>query len=497
MADVTAATTGGSARRRALLFRVHRWAGVIACAGVLMWALSGVFHPVMTRLQPRAVTFAPPVQVLQPDQVLPLSEVLRKNGIDAIDWFRLVNWPAGQHYQLALPGRAELVYLDAASGLPLAGGDRSYAAYLARHYLGDADSGILEIRAVSGFGPEYSYINRLLPAYRVSFDREDAMRVYVDTASSRLGTLVDRNKAWFSAYFQALHSWAFLESWPWLRIMLMLILLGAAFLTAVLGVWMFAARAGFGSRRGGLRRWHRFSAIGVAVATGTFTFSGAYHLLADASREPPEVRHRDTGFRAADFGGGSGGLPAAASGMQAVRGVTPARIDGQVYYRLEPVPARFAHNAHDHSRTDARTATHATQVLFVNAADGKRLDDGELQYARSLAGRFSGLPSGQIAAVSEVTRFAGEYGFVFKRLPVMRVAYSAPGNPRYYVEPRTGALAARIDDGDAREGWTFAYLHKFEWLAPLGPLFRDGIAMLFALGNALVAALGLALFLRR
>jgi len=497
MADVTATTMSSGVRRRALLFRAHRWAGVIACAGVLMWALSGVLHPVMTRLQPRAVTFSPPVQVLQLDHVQPLSEVLRKNGIDAIDWFRLVNWPAGQHYQVALPGRAELVYLDAASGLPLAGGDQSYAAYLARHYLGDGDSEILEIRSVGEFGSEYSYVNRLLPAYRVSFDRDDAMRVYVDTASSRLGALVDRKKAWFSAYFQALHSWTFLESWPLLRIMIMVFLLGAALLTAVLGVWMFAAKAGSGNRRSGLRRWHRFSAIGVAVATGTFTFSGAYHLLADAAREPPEIQHRDTGFRAADFVAGSGELLAAVSGTQAVRGVTPARIDGKVYYRIEPVPAQFAHNAHDHSKTDAKTTANATQALFANAAEGKLLDDGELQYAKGLAGRFSGLSPGHIAAVSEVTRFAGEYGFVFKRLPVMRVAYSEPGNPRYYVEPRTGALAARIDDGDAREGWTFAYLHKFEWLSPLGTLFRDGVAMLFALGNALVAALGLALFLRR
>jgi len=41
-----------------------------------------------------------------------------------------------------------------------------------------------------------------------------------------------------------------------------------------------------------------------------------------------------------------------------------------------------------------------------------------------------------------VTKFAGEYGFVNKRLPVLKLGYAGPGHPALYVEPATGRLAA-------------------------------------------------------
>jgi hypothetical protein len=115
---------------------------------------------------------------------------------------------------------------------------------------------------------------------------------------------------------------------------------------------------------------------------------------------------------------------------------------------------------------------------------------------RALAAFYSGLPDERIVSVQFVTRFEGEYGFIFKRLPVYRVEYATPDHARYYIEPATGALAARIDDGDALEGKTFSYLHKWH-VTDKGKDVRDALLALFALGNVAVALMGLTLFTRR
>ncbi|HEY0268319.1 MAG TPA: hypothetical protein VGC12_03695, partial [Methyloradius sp.] len=42
----------------------HRWLGLVTCVGILLWGISGLSHPIMTRLQPVPVQFMPPVQHL-------------------------------------------------------------------------------------------------------------------------------------------------------------------------------------------------------------------------------------------------------------------------------------------------------------------------------------------------------------------------------------------------------------------------------------------------
>ena len=62
------------------------------------------------------------------------------------------------------------------------------------------------------FDDEYAWINRVLPVQRVAFARDDGMRVYVDTATSTLVTLIDDRKALYTRLFQLLHNWHFAGS---------------------------------------------------------------------------------------------------------------------------------------------------------------------------------------------------------------------------------------------------------------------------------------------
>lgn len=95
-----------------------------------------------------------------------------------------------------------------------------------------------------------------------------------------------------------------------------------------------------------------------------------------------------------------------------------------------------------------------------------------------------------------MTKFAGEYSFVNKRLPVMKLSYTGPGHPALYVEPATGRPAALVTDGAQREGLSFAVLHKFFLMDWAGKNSRHAVAMLSALGVLVVTLYGFALRLR-
>lgn len=98
--------------------------------------------------------------------------------------------------------------------------------------------------------------------------------------------------------------------------------------------------------------------------------------------------------------------------------------------------------------------------------------------------------------ITAVTRFDGEYGFVFKRLPVWRVAFVR--GVGVFVDPDDGAIAAVTDPADRAEQWFFAHIHKLEWLSGwIGGTPRDGVAMALALVLGASAVLGGALALRR
>jgi hypothetical protein len=229
--------------------------------------------------------------------------------------------------------------------------------------------------------------------------------------------------------------------------------------------------------------------MAVALMLLASAVSGGYHLVAGAlgrgeGSAPP--RRAWAPLAAADVTR----PPPAVAGSA----VTVVGIAGEPWYRLQAARPADAHAHHVHPR--APLSAPAAQYVAVDATLRDRPAPDEALHARLLAGHFSGLPATAITRVTPVTAFGGEYGFVNKLLPVHRVDYDAPGHPRYYVHLDTAALATVIDDLDYIEGWTFAHLHKWQWLEFIGRWPRDLVMIAFALALAATAALGLRLFLR-
>ncbi len=494
------------------LMRWHRRIGIVACVGVLLWCISGLMHPIMSRLNPRPVQFMPPAQVLDlphdSDHVA-LQMALRDASINELNGVRVVRWPDGAaYYQISLPQQAERRYLPTSTNAPVPSTqmDADYATLLARHYLGDQQAAIKASRIITEFDDEYVYINRLLPVWRIDFDRPDGMRVYVDTGTAKLGAMVDDRKAMLSQIFRWMHSHTYAEGHARLRLLFMSSLLGLILITAMGGLVIYGVRWGKMSRQQGLRIWHRRIGLLVSLALLMLAGSGAWHLLMDHTEAtvvpafhpvtvkaeqirtcPLTVLH-DTGFMASDMA------------MQV--------IDGQVWYRFAPQTqaAGPAASEHDHHAShEAKTSQAAPMALWVDVQTSQRwqANDAPDSIEATLVGKLAKTTLSEDTKDAKelnrqhIVRFGDGYGFIFKRLPVERVAFDTPDHQAVYVDPATGVIAAVLNDEARTQGWIFAYLHKWEWLVPIvGKDGRDFAQSIFALGNAVVALLGIWLFTR-
>ena len=137
----------------------------------------------------------------------------------------------------------------------------------------------------------------------------------------------------------------------------------------------------------------------------------------------------------------------------------------------------------------------AAPVLYFNAGNGVLDKEAARRQAIELATKITGHDPQLLLSAQEITAFDREYTAFNKILPVWRIEYPAM---RLYINPASRRVAAQFADGWALEKWTFDYLHKWQFLDALGPdkWARDGIMVAFVLGNAVVALLGLTLFVR-
>ena len=376
------------------------------------------------------------------------------------------------------------LYFDTQTAEQLAEGDRLYAVHIARGYLQDSQAKVIDVEYLQDFNDDYREINRLLPVYQITFDRADGMRAYIDTTGAKLSTLVNNTKYRLNWFFGFFHNWNFLGTtdsvrWSFIVGFALLTFIAAASGILVYGFFWnsFSKTADSASARGWLRKYHRRIGIFVAATMLTFSFSGGFHALVKLRNNNADEKTR---FVVAQFAPAELSFPlskalAAPEGQKDAVGVSLVRFQNAACYRI--------------TRADKK-------VEYVNASTGERLNDSaENQYTRQLANSFSGLREEQIASMTLVTKFDDEYGFAYKRLPVVNVQYEDAANTRYYVDPASGALAANFSDSSQSfENWTFSYIHKWHFLNPIGSIARDIVMMLFVLVNATVSGMGLVLF---
>jgi hypothetical protein len=499
----------------ATLLKWHHRLGVLTCIALLLWGLSGVTHPLMSRLQARPATQQVPPQAVDLSLAQPLPGLLRQQHITQLQGASLATVGGRAYYRLSLPTQPSARYLDVLTGQPLADGEQQHAQALARHYTGlrEAEAHIVSSERITRFDEDYHPTNRLLPVWRIRFDRPDGLTAYVDVDQDRLATLVDDTRRGMTAWFRLAHDWSFLSGTPTMRLALMSLGLALIGFSAASGLW-FAVRmrrsAATRLARKPLARWHRWAGAVLGVSTLTFALSGTAHLWIKQRRDAldqapvntalvPVERITQAGWNAITA------MPLArlqllSQGARSAWLAQVAEADGHSgpEAQVGVISQRSEHAEHSGHARPAHEQR-VPHTMLHDTHSGEMLSGGIEAWASDLALHFARTPDHTTPAVQDqtwVTRFDDEYGFINKRLPVIRVAIQDQAHTRYYIEPATGTLAAQVDDLDALEGRVFSWLHKWRF-TEAGKDIRDIAQVLVVLSTLAMALVGLWLFVQR
>lgn len=485
-----------NAKQLKKLLSLHRSFGMVLGVLVLLWSLTGVLHPIMSATQPQPVKRMPPPQQLDLTQALAATDVLKQHHISQFSALQVIELEAQQiAYRILRPNQKMAEYYDSQTGQLLSNAEQQDAERLARWYTGLSQQEIVSSQIITAFSDDYPSVNRLLPVWRVDF--HNGLRAYVDPAQARLATLSNDQKMWMAKIFRLGHTWTWGDqAWTGQTILMQIALIGILCMI-VMGIGLFFKIHNRRNHRLGqkaIRFLHRYLGISLSVFILLWVLSGFYHIW----QKKPDIKNIQPVFHTADLS------------TEVWQQVTQQPIQ-----RLDLVPTTFnqthihaawmiqaigqnplqgsmtaASKAHDHHASH----TAAPAIQFVDVGNGKALDI--LKQSKLLAASYLALQPEQVQQTSWVTSFAGEYGFINKRLPVIKVETRLENQLRLYIEPSSGVIAAQVTQQDALEGFSFAYLHKWTWL-PIDKTLRDIILATIAAMVALLAVLGFRVQLRK
>lgn len=491
----------------------HRWLGVFACVGVLMWGLSGLSHPIMSRLQPKPAAFVAPQTTFDLANTLTPKAILAQHHITTFSHLSVSRVAEQTYLRVATAGNIPARYFNINTGAELAQGDEVSAKGLAVHFTGLEADQIASAQLVSQFDADYHPVNRLLPVWRVTFHQSGHLRAYIDTEQTRLATLVDDTRYWLTQWFQFGHNWSFLSKVPTLQVFIAASILSIILLSACSGLYLFVKQSATAKARLAklsTRRWHRRLGLVVSLTTLVFASSGLFHLVMSYQQEKSAL-HLQPAEVSSDLLNDDvwnelakrpvAKLDALVQGQEPYWYVLPASEQDENQMPVAQVAAMATQAEHaehhdQHAHGDHHAEKKKPYILRADKLGTEVAADSVEQFAQRQALQFYSAANPVVTAVSWTTKFAGEYGFIFKRLPVLKVQLQDVDNTRIYIEPATGALSARVRDIDGVEGFTFAYLHKWSFEG-LNKDLRDLLVSLFALWNVVVAVLGLVLFTKQ
>ncbi|MCI9846298.1 PepSY-associated TM helix domain-containing protein [Flavobacterium pectinovorum] len=508
------------------MYKWHRVIGLFTIIPVIFWTLSGLMHPFMTHFfKPEIAHDKLEQQIIDKNQLhFSIQEVLKQNFINDFKNFRIVQFNNATYYQVKMiPG--DLLYFDTSNAKKLENGDQKYAEWLSRYFLDDQKSTVKKSEIVTEFTSQYKYINRYLPVYKLSFDRPDTMEVYVETSSGKLATFNPASRQWFIWFFDTFHNWSFVDaiSNNSIRIITMIFLLSIIGFSALSGIliygllWKQFKKTDSVQPKKGLRKYHRQIGIWVSLFTLTFAFSGAYHATTKWAPYTLSQMVYEPTFATKEIQVANNNLNLDWSRFQNASIIT---LNDTIYFRCQLLEKeKFKKPKGDSGSKWSKKDDKKSEVVYINATTNKIVPDIDLQYAEFLAYYFTdGAPKASCCEMIETSEDdsqpsfgniklleskvlndfeSREYGFVNKRLPVVKLAYDTPQKTTYFIETATSRLAAVINNSDKIEGYSFAILHKFLFMDWAGKNIRDLTMVLAALTILIVSVLGFVLFLKK
>ncbi len=490
------------------MYKWHRTLGIITLIPVIFWTLSGIMHPFMSHFfKPQIANEKLDLRPIDQTKLhFSIQEILKNNNVANFKNFRIVQFDNVIFYQIKTTDD-KFVYYNTVDGKLLENGDIKYAQWLSRYFLDDQKSSIKSIVLVTEFDKQYKYVNRYLPVYKLTFDRPDTMEIYVETSSSRLATYNPTSRQFFIWFFDVFHNWSFIDAIinNVLRIILMILLLSIITFSAVSGIviygflWKQFKKTDSLNPKKGLRKYHRQIGIWISLFTILFAFSGAYHATTKWTPNTLSKMVYEPVFTANEIILPNNKLDLDWSKLA---NISVIKLKKDFYYQCQFI--------------DSVEEKQQIKTQFINTTSGIVNDKTQLEYAQFLVNKFAKMQTncttsccdvdepetnkslGKLVETKVLYDFESrEYGFVNKRLPVVKLAYDTPEKTTYYIEAATSRLAAVITNSDRLEGYSFAFLHKFLFMDWAGKTIRDLATIIAALSMFVVSVLGLILFLKK
>lgn len=468
---------------KAKIFKAHRKLSLFLALPVLLWSLSGLLHPFMANwMRPDiAKKFLRPTPVVATPEILSPAEALK--DMSEVHQMNLITVSDQPTYRVVTP-KQQLHFVNATTGEKQTDAVLEVSEALARAYLDDYESPLVSITKIEEFGPNYGYINRLLPVYRVQLDRRDGMEVVVDPRTGKLATFDTPSKRVFQKLFSWLHTWSFLGPRDSaLRITLVLtvsILTLFVGFTGILSLILFKTKRADGKKRKltPARRAHRLLGAISSLFFLMFSLSGIYHVAAKYNYDDSTQWHSAQKVQTSDLKHSPAEILSKCS--QKVSSISLAVINEKPFYRLTIM--------------DRETPN---KTLYLNANDLTVLENGEVLFARELACEFSGYNQSTIKETETITNFRKDYGFIFKRLPVVRVTFNDQEFWHYTVDTANAHMAQRISPATLIEALSFINLHKFHFLDPISKDLRDYVTAIAVILISLLTIAGTALLVKK
>ncbi len=479
-------------------FRLHHaviWAALVTLA---LFAVSGFMHVLLTWTGPQSMVQRPPQQLFTEQDMQAVAPLLQRHGIDSAQIVKLVPSADGALLQLSQHEDAPRRYFDPRSMQELADHDQQQAQWLARYYLGDNNRSIEKVEFVTSFNDEYSWVNRLLPVYRVQFAGDDALALFVHTETLALASIADNWKRQVQGLFQQLHTFSWLDDARHVRVILMILLL-----LCLIGMVSSGMVLLYVLRRKGkatpVQRGHRLLAHIVAIPLFGFAVSGFYHLLYSEYVAP--VRDFNIAQPLKFTADSLVAVELPDLSEQPLHGVSLLSVGGGLYFRASLAGGQVSAGEHDHHTVREqrfRGVPRDQGGLYWAAGGGVDTAMTDEQVASQLALDHLALTAEQVVSVERITRFGPGYDFRNKRLPVWKVTVDHQPWDVLFIDVASGLLVDRSGPGIRAEGLSFSLAHKWNFLVmPLGRENRDIlIAVLLGL-MLLLATAGVFLRLKR
>ncbi|AYD47851.1 hypothetical protein D6B99_09770 [Arachidicoccus soli] len=476
------------------IYKWHRTLSIIIAFPVLIWAMSGFLHPIMTDIRPQIATQQTPALSIDSSMMkVPLNKALKENDILSFFNFRIVSMDDTLYYQVKKTAAAAPEYLSAFTGKLLTNGDKLYAIYLAEHFLtnGKTKVSIASVDTVNDFTTGYNVINKLLPVYRVIFNRADGIRIYVDTQQSRFSYASDKRRAWLNSAFIFLHTWSWMDNFSLLKVIIITALMLMTMFTACFGLYIFfttKSKNVLGNKVVKRRRIHRYTAVFAALFTLLFTFSGCVHILSSLAKDD-----RGKTILSQRISTDNAGFDIARVQTlihHPLCDLSFVQMNQQLYLRVN------ASGEGMDKDLMMRMSVTVPKIYFIHLSDYRILPDGDKLYAIYLANNYlhKNINSSETVIVS---KFGYDYDFSDKVLPVWQVVLNHDNSNTVFVETATGKLrkeSSRIEKFDA---FCFAFFHKHEFMAWGGKNLKDFSTMFWVFAQIVMIIFGLIIYFKR